>query len=150
LYEPRYFEVDELVDEDTYKKYGASALRFLDDRVLQAADICREIFGPLTINTWKWNGGYTDSGLRAPLSKTGAFFSAHRRGSALDLKSKYFNGEEMRSLIRRGLEGRLSSVRNNLIVDLLELINEIELGTDTWLHIGRTNRKENLVWIEYQ
>ena len=159
MYKCRHFKIYELVDPGTYRKYGQMCWKFFDERVLEAADICRDLFGPLTINSWKWGGRFKWSGLRTTRCRIGSKLSAHRRGCGLDPKSKKYSGAQMRAAIRRGY---LERTRNgclrrtpgliSIIMEehkfkrLKELINEIELGTTTWMHIARTNRVK-FAWI---
>lgn len=151
MYKCRHFKIYELVDPDTYERYGQMCWKFFDERVLEAADICRDLFGPLTINSWKWGGIFKWSGLRTTACRTGSKLSAHRRGCALDPKSKKYSGAQMRRAIRnihldKAPKGMPPVVMFTKLRRLRFLLNEIELGTTTWMHIARTNRAK-FAWI---
>lgn len=146
-YRCRHFKLYELVDPYTYRKFGRLSWKFLDPDVLEALDILRDIFGPLTVNDWYWGGKFKWSGLRRHVAGF-SDWSAHSRGCAFDPKSKRYSGYEMwRILRKRNFPGGMS-IREflNLVDRLFTLINEIETGTPTWLHIAKTNRKK-LRWI---
>lgn len=149
MYRCRFFGIQELVHPETYGKYNGMSWKFLNDSTLRGLDFARELFGPLTVNDWLWGGSFKNSGLRLPSSDVGSDYSAHKRGSAFDLKSKRYSGEEMRTIIRKGIKKELDDRSNSLVSSMLEHINEIELGTKTWLHIARTNRKD-FTWIPYK
>ena len=78
-YTPKHFKVYELVPESIYKKFGDSALRFFDDRILITADRIREKYGKMVCNNWFWGGEYDSRGFRPPDDKDGAELSAHKR-----------------------------------------------------------------------
>lgn len=85
-YRPEHFGIRELVPPDVYRDRGETAWQLLDDRALEMLDALRERFGPITVNTWAWGGGYTESGLRRAQTSTGAEFSQHKFGRAFDCK----------------------------------------------------------------
>jgi len=125
------------VDPQVYKTYGQTAWKFLNPNALEALDIMREVFGPLYINDWKWGGDFTESGLRSPTSHVGSVMSAHRRGCAFDVKSKKYSADEIRAWFKQSLKDGHR---------VTELVNEVELGTETWTHIAKVNRKD-FKWI---
>lgn len=80
-YRTKYFNIKELVNPTLLKKIGEkTAWALFDPELLKAADAIREKYGPMTINT----KDLTDCGLRDPLSTTGAKYSMHKIGRALD------------------------------------------------------------------
>ena len=82
MYRPKYYTIKELVNPDLLKKIGEeTAWKMFDDRLLKAADQIRERYGACTVNA----NGLTDCGLRDPNSTTGAKYSMHKIGRALDL-----------------------------------------------------------------
>ena len=82
MYKTKYFTIKELVNPDLLKKIGEeTAWKMFDPRLLKMADKIREKFGPCTINA----SGLVDCGLRDPNSTTGAKYSMHKIGRALDL-----------------------------------------------------------------
>jgi len=114
-----YFKIYELVDPATYKARGQKAWELLDPRLLLVIDRLRAIFGPVTINDWKWGGRFKLSGFRPVgasqkvLIKTGknkgkykmvpvgAVYSQHKFGRAMDLKFKNATAKQVRDFIRQ-------------------------------------------------
>lgn len=81
MFKPKYFNIKELVNPTLLKQIGEQiAWTIFDENVLKAADLLREKYGPITINA----NGLTDCGLRDPQSSTGAKYSMHKIGRALD------------------------------------------------------------------
>ena len=83
------FSIYEFVDEDVYNKFGEKAWRFLDPRLLHTMAVIRYALGkPIIINNWKWNGSFSQRGLRTNISpivsKHSLYLSAHMRGAAVD------------------------------------------------------------------
>jgi hypothetical protein len=71
FYKPKYFKTHELVDKQTYEKFGEKSLMFFDIRILKFIDGLREYFNePITINNWHVGGRYENRGLRSPNSKS--------------------------------------------------------------------------------
>jgi len=84
----KHFDLRELVPPELYNKSN------IGDRVFDAINVntpsvleqLRAACGPIMINTWHNGGSYKNSGLRAPDSLVGAKYSAHKMGTAFDLK----------------------------------------------------------------
>ena len=85
-YRPKYFALNELVPPDVIASRGEQAWQLMDDRILRGADWLREKFGPCVINGKFGGKGFTESGLRSPFTTTGAKWSQHKFGRAVDLK----------------------------------------------------------------
>ena len=82
MYKCKYFKISELVAPALVKALPENTLWALfDERLLRMADAIREKYGPCTVN----GGGLTDCGLRDPQSATGAKYSMHKIGRALDM-----------------------------------------------------------------
>lgn len=146
-YEAIHFKLYELVDPNVYAAYGNMAWKFLDKNCLMAIDTLRALFGPLTVNDWKWGGKFQWSGLRTSASGYSEL-SAHYRGCAFDVKSKSFTGEQMRMSLKLyeaylTFGGDLSEIKYNMLIKMFfDFINEIEEDTSFWLHVARVNREE--------
>jgi hypothetical protein len=98
----------------------------MDERILRGADWLRELFGPCTINGKFGGKGFTESGLRDPFTKTGAPFSQHKFGRALDLKFHKVTCKEVYDYIIRNP----GQARENGITTVEDIA-----FTGTWLHI---------------
>ena len=100
-----YFCIEELVDKTVFDKYGEAAWKFIDETILDCLLVVREGIGfPMTINNWKWNGSFSQRGLRtniSPLvkSKTSLYLSAHIFGKAIDFDVQGMTAVEVREWI---------------------------------------------------
>jgi hypothetical protein len=132
-YQAQHFELKELVPPGIMEVYKESAWLFFDDRLLIAADLLRESFGPMYVNTWglssdiqKAYGVRISSGLRLPwMSENYKLTSQHSHGRALDALFKDATAQEVRLAIKSDRER-------------FGMITEIEEGVD-WLHFGTRN-----------
>ena len=108
-----HFDLRELVNPQMYNHpaIGNRSADFLNVNTGKTLEDLRADFGPITVNDWHIGGNYKNSGLRSPNSSVGAVFSAHKFGTAFDLKFKdhkaeyvYFhvlNNQEKYPFIRR-------------------------------------------------
>ncbi len=60
MHKPKHFQTYELLPEDFYeahKHLGDDRLWLMfDDRALQTVDWLRDVYGPITLNDWRWGG----------------------------------------------------------------------------------------------
>ena len=128
-YKCKHFKIYELVDRETYKKYGQKAWWFFNERALRGMDELWEGIYKETgkrpsiiVNDWKWRrGGFQWRGLRTArfyllnlFKKIKLFFrkdinkavsySDHMRGDAFDFDVKGMSAEEVRVHIRANYE----------------------------------------------
>jgi hypothetical protein len=80
------FTLQEFIPPDIYAERGEKSIELLDDRIISLAQFFRDRYGSVTINNWNSGGQYKESGLRSALTTTGAKWSQHKRGAAVDLK----------------------------------------------------------------
>jgi hypothetical protein len=125
-YRPKYFALNEVVHPGAIQALGERAWTLMDERILRGADWLRELFGPCTINGKFGGKGFTESGLRDPFTKTGAPFSQHKFGRALDLKFHKVTCKEVYDYIIRNP----GQARENGITTVEDIA-----FTGTWLHI---------------
>ena len=125
-YRPKYFQLHEVVYPGAIQARGEQAWQLMDDRILRGADWLREKFGAITINGKFAGKGFTESGLRDPFTVTGAKFSQHKFGRALDLKFHKVTVKEVyEHIIRNPSEARANGITT---------VEDIAF-TPTWLHI---------------
>jgi hypothetical protein len=124
-YRPKYFALNELVPPDVIASRGEQAWQLMDERILRGADWLREKFGPCVINGKFGGKGFTESGLRNPLTTTGARWSQHKFGRAVDLKFLKVNVKEVYDYI---LANQPEARANGITT--VENIN----ATPSWLH----------------
>jgi hypothetical protein len=123
----KHFELYELVDPVTYKRFGDRAWMFFDDETLMMIDGIREYFGvPTTINDWYWGGRFQWSGLRTIDCTEGSKWSIHRLAKGFDMKAKGIPAETMR--------GETMAHQDH---DLLRYINRMENGVSWLMWIGQ-------------
>jgi hypothetical protein len=126
-YRPKYFALNEVVYAGAIQARGEKAWELMDDRILRGADWLREMFGPCVINGKFGGKGFTESGLRDPFTKTGAKFSQHKFGRALDLKFLKVSVKEVYEYIIRNP----TQARENGIT----CVEDIRDTKGQWLHV---------------
>ena len=124
-YRPKYFALNELVPPDVIQARGEQAWQLMDERILRGADWLREKFGPCVINGKFGGKGFSESGLRNPLTTTGARWSQHKFGRAVDMKFLKVNVKEVYDYI---LANQPEARANG--ITCVENIN----ATPSWLH----------------
>lgn len=128
-YRCKYFKIEELVHPNLLKTISEDILwSMFDDRLLRVADRYREHYGPIFIN----GRGLVDCGLREIDSKTGAKYSAHKFGRALDL---HIISIENLNLPKEEKIERYNRVRKEYIYADINYEDNI-----SWLHIDTYNR----------
>jgi hypothetical protein len=125
-YEPKHFELYEVVPPILMSRPEAFLWHLFDDRILRAADLLRDRYGKMVANTWRWGGTAQFRGFRPADCKVGAEFSQHKFGRALDLVPVDCTAEEVRQDIQAD-DQRLRG-----------LITRIEKQVH-WLHIDCAN-----------
>jgi hypothetical protein len=126
-YRPKYFALNEVVYPGAIQARGEKAWELMDDRILRGADWLREKFGPCVINGKFGGKGFTESGLRDPFTNTGAKFSQHKFGRALDLKFLKVTCTEVYDyIIRNPTEARANGITT---------VEDIRDTKGQWLHV---------------
>ena len=137
-----YFKIQELVSKNVYNKYGESAWRFIDEKLILSIDAIREYFNqPVTINNWMWGGNLQQRGLRANKDdivsgKKDYYISQHCLGKAVDLNIRDFSIKEI-----------YDSILQNK--DKFPYITRIEniKNTPTWIHIDVANTESDSIEV---
>lgn len=130
-YRPTYFNLRELVDPNIFAARGNDCWQLLDPNILRAADWLRGIFGPITVNNSYLGGSYSESGLRRWDTTTGAKFSQHKFGRALDLK---FRAPVTPLQVYNHILANQAEARKHGITTVEDISK-----TPTWLHIDCRN-----------
>lgn len=150
-YKCKCFQLKELVPTKLLSQLGEKrAWLLFDDRILKAADVVREIFGPCTINTPAINM----CGLVPFDSAREAKFSPHKFGRALDihvLSIEKKAAEIQNQDDRKKFKAReYNKVRERLMSDpRLSAINFEDKSASypdgiTWCHMDTYNRPSRL------
>ena len=138
MYRPKYFVIKELVAPAILKTIPESILwQLFDDRLLQCADLIREKYGSCTVNA----SGLTDCGLRDWTSKTGAKYSAHKFGRALDIHIKSIELKHVGNKIEK--TKAYDKIRQELLKDKRFDCLNFECGV-SWLHCDTYNRQNRI------
>lgn len=99
----RNLSLHEYMPQDIYKRYIGKEhilIGLLDKRMVEADQMLRERFGPITINNWWWGGDRNWSGLRTQDSPYYSPTSQHSFARASDKLFKYVTAEEVREDIK--------------------------------------------------
>jgi hypothetical protein len=158
MYKPKYFAAHEVVPPHIYKQRKNSSFLMMDERILKAADILREQFGPAYINTYNlknspYGRGFKWSGLRDELfkkemqGKKFSKFSDHFYGRALDLKFPKTSPKKVRKWIKLHKDFYVPDPKNSTLITIQEVITCVEEDTPTWVHISCRNVKP-IQWIK--
>ncbi len=119
-----HFDIREFVDPDTWNQFGENSRWFIDKRLVDCVELLRELTGsPIIINDWHVGGRFKESGLRNPITSTGARYSQHKFGRAADCKLNG-NTEDVRNIIRKNWD-KFKSLG----------LTTIEKDTPTWVHL---------------
>lgn len=122
-----HFYLDELVPRSMILDRGENAIQVMDMRIIKAADMIRAELGEaLYINNWYGGGSLDECGYRYFSTSTGAKWSQHKFGRALDLHCK--SGPAAMLAVVKKLEQQFIDAQ------LLTTYENIA-ATPSWLHI---------------
>lgn len=150
MYKAKYFSIRELVHPSFLGTSEDILWRLFDDRLLKYADKIREKYGACTVNA----NGLTDCGLRKMDSVTGAKFSSHKFGRALDIhiRSIELAAAEIKDPVKRKefKSKEYNKVRESLMLNyefdglcFEQNSKEYPKGI-VWLHVSVENRPNRL------
>lgn len=134
---PKHFVLEEFLPPTIVRKQGTAGKNrgwwIMDERALWTTYQLRMRFGPVIINDYLFGGKNKERGFRVWNTKTGALFSQHKYGRAIDCVFEDISVEE---------------VSDDIISRPFDLaykyITAIEVGC-AWLHFDfRANRKNEL------
>lgn len=96
------FYLDEFIDPITYSERGERSIQLMDMRIILAIQHLREVINkPITINNWSSRGQFRESGLRRADTRTGARWSQHKYGRALDFRVSGMTPREVHQVIHQ-------------------------------------------------
>ena len=102
MYRSKHFSIEELVPPELIGLLHEDVLwKMFDPDLLKSIDKLKEVFdvGSISINTFKWSGNRTQSGLRTIGSKYYSKGSMHSVGKAIDCVFSAYTTEEVREYI---------------------------------------------------
>lgn len=133
------FELQEFIDPVTWAEKKDKSINLIDSKLINIAQYIRSTTGkPVTINNWHRGGPYKESGLRRKDTSTGAKFSQHKMGKAIDVKIHGMTGAQMNDWAKAHK------------TELFNLgVRQIEHKslTKTWLHLSTKNTGVNGIQI---
>lgn len=142
-YRAKYFKIKELVHPSFIGTSENILWGLMDERLLRLLDAVRDKYGPCTVNA----NGLTDCGLRKMDSTTGAKFSAHKFGRAVDVHIRMIEvaaGKILDTTARKNYKIReYNRVRESLMADPKFDALCFEHGI-SWLHMDVMNREKRL------
>jgi len=99
-YEPKHFDLSELVPPQVQSELGDQAILLLEPRMLMMIDGIRNFFNRrITVNNWHYGGQFTLRCFRPSDTTTGARWSQHKFGRAADMDIEGYTAEQARSII---------------------------------------------------
>lgn len=101
-YVPTYIKAYELVDKNLYDALGDEVFKLFDPNLLRDADLLREKYGAITINTWFGGGSLSWRGYRYIFCSIFSKTSQHSFGKALDCNFANATPDEIRKDIKSG------------------------------------------------
>lgn len=139
MYIPKHFILEEFLPAQFFAEnvayYGIRLWLIFDERILDAADRLRGMYGPMVANTWVYGGRHQYRGYRDPDCTVGAKLSQHRFGRGLDLVPLKADVDEIRHDIKDKPTGWYG-------------VNCIEEEV-SWLHIDCRNHDGGYVKLIY-
>lgn len=138
MYKCKHFKIEELVPKELFEEYKKKneidkLWLVFDHDTLYVADRLREDYGPMTCNTWLWDGDKNMSGFRPfDAGEFSAGLSQHKFGRALDLTPKDIHPDKIREDIL------------NQKKPYMEKIKCLEMNI-SWLHFDMRNNKGKII-----
>ncbi len=130
------FDLEELVHPEIIERVGDRAADFLHPELPPTLQLLRDKFGAIVVNGSYLGKTFTSSGLRLPKGAVGANLSAHKFGTAADLKFYATSPEEVQDYIVQN-QAEFPTIRRM----------EAASVTVTWLHIEVTMIRKGDIYI---
>lgn len=117
----------------------ANSKWFIDPKLVAIAEFIREEFElPMTINNWHKGGKFQERGYRVPTTQTGARYSQHKFGRAIDFNIQGIPPQEVAEWIKASF-----AYLKPLGLTTIEHPDD----TPTWTHIDVRNSGMNELLI---
>jgi len=136
FYKCKYFKIQELVDKQTYEKYGEGAWMHFNPVALKTIDGIREYFGkPIIVNNWNTGGSMDSRGFRSPIDNTGSKWGFHYKGNAFEFTIQGMTADDVRAVI----------IQHQNEEPFCE-ITAMEINI-TWIHIDFRNINNEKIYL---
>src|SRR5437879_4851410 len=105
IYQLWHFNAQEILDPETFQKFGDEGIRYFRPEILAALDWRRENYPTITgrraitVNNYAAGGQFQWSGLRGPASPEFKRHSGHSFGAAIDDRAEGCTPDAMRAWI---------------------------------------------------
>lgn len=137
FYIPKHFKIYELVDRETFSRYGTRAFQFFNPLALEMIDGIREYFGAsVTVNDWFWGGKFQWRGLRTKWCEVGADYGMHRFAGAFDCDIQGLPAHEARKRI-------LDDKDHPLLKNINCMENQVN-----WVHADVRNIESRILLVD--
>lgn len=160
IHQLKYFDVEELVDKETFAKFGEDSLRYFRPEILKALEWAREHYPiaaggkrSMTVNDWKVGGSHQWRGLRTPACPEYKPHSGHSWGAAVDCVPAGIPMEGFRQWLLHEhadalqLQDHLNGSLAGFVNEPLLLIRRLEVGTPTWVHLDCLEHSKPGIWL---
>lgn len=135
----KHFSIEEFVPKPIFDRYMANSKWFIDPKLVAIAEFIREEFElPMTINNWHKGGKFQERGYRVPTTQTGARYSQHKFGRAIDFNIQGIPPQEVAEWIKASF-----AYLKPLGLTTIEHPDD----TPTWTHIDVRNSGMNELLI---
>lgn len=153
IYQLKHFTAQEVLDPETFQKFGAGGIRYFRPEILAALDWRRENYPSktgkraITVNNWQAGGAFHWSGLRLPGSPEYKTHSAHSFGAAIDDRAEGCTPDEMRAwVLEQHDQARKVQGATWTTYPVLG-IRRMEIGTATWTHTDSLEHDQPGIWM---
>jgi hypothetical protein len=160
IYVPKFFTPQELLDPESFAKFGADGLRYYRPEILAALDWRREHYPTkdpqgrraMTVNNWATGGPFKFRGLRLPQFKVQGSadwtpWSGHSWGAAIDDSAVGCTPEEMRAWILEQHDAACKVPDATWKTHPVLGIRRMEIGTPTWTHTDCLEHDSEGIWM---
>jgi len=130
------FSLEELVHPVFIEKIGARSADFLHPELVPTLQRLRDRFGAMVVNGTFSGNVYTESGLRLPNGVIGAKLSAHRFGTAADLKFYDTTPEKVQDYI----------IKHQSEFPTIKRLEDAKV-TVTWLHCEVSVKRVGAIYV---
>ncbi len=123
-----HFFLDEVIPPEIYSVRKAASIELMDSRILTGLQKLRTYAGvPFTVNNWATGGPRHESGLRLANTRTGAKWSQHKYGRAIDIVPRGMTVRQLFNILKAHEDEFVS----NGWITTVENVD----ATLTWLHV---------------
>lgn len=123
-----YFFLDEFIPPEIYSVRGSKSIALMDNRIIEGVTLLRKYANvPFTVNNWAVGGNRDESGLRLPNTRTGAKWSQHKYGRAVDIVPRGMTVRQLFAILKAHEDEFVSKC-------LITTVEDVNV-TLSWLHV---------------